>query len=65
MNEFDAEAPTAPMNAPKRRGRKCTFPEPWLTLANEAGGAGKLAKAMGISYGTLTKRVKAGPPNGT
>jgi tape measure domain-containing protein len=44
----------------KRRGRPCKFPEPWLSLVNEAGGVGKLAESMGITPAQLRAKVRKG-----
>ena len=36
-------------------GRPLTFPEPWLTLAKQAGGVAILAQRLGVSRRTLER----------
>jgi transcriptional regulator with XRE-family HTH domain len=36
-------------------GRPLTYPEPWLTLAKQAGGATQLAFRLGVSRRTLER----------
>lgn len=36
-------------------GRPIELPEPWLTLATRAGGAGELCEALSVSRSTLAR----------